>query len=347
MYLEGKKKKMQEQKKEKDICLRWSMTISSRHKTEKKESECIAGYIRNALLGEVFTTPKPGLVDLWDSGAHTDMNWITFQKSTDAVTPYLTQMYEAGYEFSGEPGQDSLEQLFCMIRDIGRKAEKAMYRATAGVNTHKGMIFSMGILCAAYGYCKGRKARGQKILVNDILDTAKQMTGRVLTEELKTLEEQRVPQTNGERLLSESGERGIRGEVLDGFPVVRNVAYPELSEAMKQKEMDPAICQSQVNLQVLLSIMKNLRDTNILNRGQESGLVWVQQEAECILRLGGAFSDAGMDRIIHMNQECIRRNLSSGGAADQLALTLLLWQIEHGREIPVYCPKCTSEKTCR
>ena len=194
---------------------------------------------------------------------------------------------------------------------------------------------------------KGRKARGQKILVNDILDTAKQMTGRVLTEELKTLEEQRVPQTNGERLLSESGERGIRGEVLDGFPVVRDVAYPELSEAMKQKEMDPAICQSQVNLQVLLSIMKNLRDTNILNRGQESGLVWVQQEAECILRLGGAFSDAGMDRIIHMNQECIRRNLSSGGAADQLALTLLLWQIEHGREIPVYCPKCTSEKTCR
>lgn len=323
------------------------MTISSRHKTEKKESECIAGYIRNALLGEVFTTPKPGLVDLWDSGAHTDMNWITFQKSTDAVTPYLTQMYEAGYEFSGEPGQDSLEQLFCMIRDIGRKAEKAMYRATAGVNTHKGMIFSMGILCAAYGYCKGRKARGQKILVNDILDTAKQMTGRVLTEELKTLEEQRVPQTNGERLLSESGERGIRGEVLDGFPVVRDVAYPKLSEAMKQKEMDPAICQSQVNLQVLLSIMKNLRDTNILNRGQESGLVWVQQEAECILRLGGAFSDAGMDRIIHMNQECIRRNLSSGGAADQLALTLLLWQIEHGREIPVFCPKCTSEKTCR
>ena len=92
--------------------------------------------------------------------------------------------------------------------------------------------------------------------------------------------------------------------------------------------------------------MKNLRDTNILNRGQESGLVWVQQEAECILRLGGAFSDKGMDRIIHMNQECIRRNLSSGGAADQLALTLFLWQIEHGRKIPVYCPKCTSEKTC-
>lgn len=60
------------------------MTISSRH---KEESERIGGYIRNALLGEVFTTPKPGLVDLWDSGAHRDMNWITFQKSTDAVTP--------------------------------------------------------------------------------------------------------------------------------------------------------------------------------------------------------------------------------------------------------------------
>ena len=78
------------------------MTISNRHKSEKhtdpyinlkKESEKISAYIKNALLGEVFTTPKPGLVDLWDNGAHRDMNWITFRKSADAITPYLTAMY--------------------------------------------------------------------------------------------------------------------------------------------------------------------------------------------------------------------------------------------------------------
>lgn len=317
------------------------MTISSRHKTEKKETERIAGYIRNALLGEVFTTPKPGLVDLWDSGAHTDMNWITFQKSTDAITPYLTRMYNEGYTFAAGRKPDALEDLFFQIRKTGQKAEEAMYQATDGVNTHKGIIFSMGIICAAYGVLNGRNEMPEEnqISVEDLFETAKKMTGRILREELKMLGK-RIPHTNGERLLQESGERGIRGEVLNGFPVVRKVAYPELSKMMQRKEKEPSICQNQINLQVLLSIMKNLRDTNVLNRGQESGLVLVQKEADAVLRLGGAFSDEGMERIIRMNQECIWHNLSSGGAADQLALTLLLWQIEHGQELPVYSPKC-------
>ena len=85
------------------------MTISNRH---KEGSGHIAGYIRNALLGEVFTTPKPGLVDLWDSGAHRDMNWITFQKSTDAITPYLVEMYEAGYESAEEKENILVRQSF-------------------------------------------------------------------------------------------------------------------------------------------------------------------------------------------------------------------------------------------
>lgn len=314
------------------------MTISNRH---KEGSGRIAGYIRNALLGEVFTTPKPGLVDLWDSGAHRDMNWITFQKSTDAIIPYLVEMYEAGYE-SAEEKENILEDLFFIIRRIGQRAEKAMYQATEGVNTHKGMIFSMGIICAAYGYCKGKNRHIQKITIDTIFDTAKKMTGRILAEELKNLEYpgKTAPQTSGERLLRESGERGVRGEVLDGFPVVRKIAYPKLEEAMARKAMNPTICQSQVNLQVLLYIMKDLRDTNVLNRGQESGLAWVQQEADRILRCGGAFSEEGIDRIVRMNRECIRKHISSGGAADQLALTLLLWQIEHKQELPVYRTKC-------
>ena len=133
------------------------MTISNRH---KEGSGRIAGYIRNALLGEVFTTPKPGLVDLWDSGAHRDMNWITFQKSTDAITLYLVEMYEAGYE-AAEEKENILEDLFFIIRRIGQRAEKAMYQATEGVNTHKGIIFSMGIICAAYGYCNGKNRHTQ------------------------------------------------------------------------------------------------------------------------------------------------------------------------------------------
>lgn len=106
------------------------------------------------------------------------------------------------------------------------------------------------------------------------------------------------------------------------------------------KEADKTVCQSQVNLQVLLKIMSELRDTNVLNRGGEEGLLWIQKESGVILKMNGAFSEEGMKRLIQMNQECIRKNISSGGVADQLALTLFLWQTVNEKEIPVYCPVC-------
>lgn len=320
------------------------MIISNRHKTgSQKEREKISLYIKNALLGEVFTTPKPGLVDLWDNGAHKDMNWITFQKSTEAITPYLTKMYEEGYRWTG--GDETLEGLFLKIRKTGKMAEKEMYRSTGGVNTHKGMLLSMGVVCASLGYCKKTyfghlKAYGEKtelLIIEEIFRIARLMTERVLKEELKQMEE-KIPGTHGERLYFQYRERGIRGEVLDGFPVVRKNAYPKLMKLMKNK--DKSICQSQVNLQVLLTIMNHLRDTNVLNRGGEEGLIWIQKESEEILKAGGAYSEEGLDRLIRMNQTCIVKNISSGGAADQLALTLFLWQAVNDREIPVYAPIC-------
>lgn len=327
------------------------MTISNRRNYEEADEnvEHVSGYIKNALLGEVFTTPKPGLVDLWDNGAHRDMNWMTFLKSTKAVTPYLTDMYETGVWFCKYQKAEPLEQLFSLIREIGKKAEKAMYQATDGVNTHKGMIFSMGIISAAYGYCyqqECEKKAGQlegriKISVNEIFEVAGLMTEKTLKKEIEEIEdlESEIPKTNGEYLLHKAGVRGIRGEVLEGFPVVRKTAYPRLTEAMKRKACDPKINQNQINLQILLFIMRDLCDTNVLSRGQEQGLAWVQKEAESIVRLGGAFQEEGISYLMQMNQECIRRNISSGGAADQLALTLFLWQIENQQEIPVYIPE--------
>lgn len=324
--------------------MKWSMIISNRHKTEiLNEKEKISVYIRNALLGEVFTTPKPGLVDLWDNGSHKDMNWMTFQKSADAITPYLAKMYEEGYNWMGD--ENTLEILFLKIREIGKTAEKEMYKATGGVNTHKGILFSLGVVCASLGYCRQkyfgyRKPYGQKmelLMMEETFHIARLMTGNILEKELKLIKE-KVPVTHGERLFFQCGERGIRGEVLDGFPAVRKNAYPELIKLMKKK--DKSICQSQVNLQVLLIIMHELRDTNVLNRGGEEGLIWLQREAGEILKAGGALSEAGFDRLVQMNQVCITKNISSGGAADQLALTLLLWQVLNAREIPVYAPKC-------
>lgn len=95
-----------------------------------------------ALMAEVGATPKPGLVDRHDSGAHTDMDYDTFAASTTAIVPYLARMFEAGYTWESK----DFNALFESIRPIGIEAEKAMFAATDGVNTHKGMIFSMGTI---------------------------------------------------------------------------------------------------------------------------------------------------------------------------------------------------------
>lgn len=270
--------------------------------------------IEKALLDEVMTTPKPGLVDLKDSGAHKDMDFYIFEKSTYAISPYLASMF-----YEGHIWRESLEQLFPTIRKIGAEAETAMFRATNGVNTHKGIIFTMGILSASAGYLY----QNQKHLrVEDILEIAKKMTRQKMKEEFEKMR-QREPVTHGEILFHKYGEKGIRGQAEEGFPIIHEIAYPMLKQ-QREKHYSP----STANLNVLLSIMCKLTDTNILTRSDYKGLLWVQQEAERILKMGGASTQKGYQALIQMNQECILRNISPGGAADILAATLFLEQIE-------------------
>ena len=114
-------------------------------------------------MAEVGATPKPGLVDRCDSGAHADMNYATFEASTAAIVPYLTQMFEQGTTWESH----DYNMLFEAIRLTGIEAEKAMFAATDGVNTHKGMIFSMGTIAAAAGlfYRRHEHFDAEKILM--------------------------------------------------------------------------------------------------------------------------------------------------------------------------------------
>ena len=106
------------------------------------EIECC---IRSALLGEVYTTPKPGLVDCHDNGAHKDMDVKLFEISADAIAPYITKMFFTGYVWNRTP-----KELFIEIRKSGVRAERAMFQATGGVNTHKGMIFTQLVIGLAF-----------------------------------------------------------------------------------------------------------------------------------------------------------------------------------------------------
>lgn len=270
--------------------------------------------IQNALLGEVYTTPKPGLVDCWDNGAHKDMDCTTFIKSTHAIQPYLLQMIQKGYQWEGPLGD-----LFMEIRELGKQAEKAMFLATEGVNTHKGAIFTLGILGTAAGYCYRLVGNFN---VDMIFDVSRKMTEETLREEFRLIRN-REAKTYGEYLYQTHGEKGIRGEAMMGFPILREYAFPTL-HTLRRLEED----ENLANIHVLLIIMTKLQDTNVIKRGGYPGLWWIQRKADSTIKKGSVFGSGGIDAIKQWNRECIKKNISSGGAADLLAAALFLCQLE-------------------
>lgn len=311
--------------------------------------ERIGWRVRNALLGEVYATPKPGLVDRRDTGAHRDMNYETFLASTEAITPFMVRMFAEGMDATA--AGHTPEEVFQAIRGIGLEAERAMYAATDGVNTHKGMIFTMGIVLAAAGilYARADKTSGQ-ITVDAILDRTRQMTARSMAEDFRKMLEH-PPKTHGERLFRTYGERGIRGQAMEGFPILRDTAVPWLrrfqnicTDAELQRDiaaqatlrrgllqdtgsMHAEHFENAVHVSTLIAIMSVLNDTNVFIRSSYEDMCWLQEESSTILGMGAMFTEEGVRAIEALNTACIEKNISPGGAADILAVAILLLKL--------------------
>ena len=267
-----------------------------------------------ALLAEVEATPKPGLVDLNNSGAHKDMNYDTFVASIHAIVPFLRQMAEKGITWEG-----SAEQLFLAIRPLGAAAEKAMFIATDNVNTHKGIIFSLGIVITfSMWYFK---EHGQ-IDSEAILLLCGEATHNVLDKDFAHIDKYH-PHTHGEKLYVKFGCKGIRGEVQDGFKPVRELALPKLRSLM-QKHTDPNLAY----IQTLLLLMSNVEDSNILIRTSQEMLAYAQDKAAELLQGGGVLTDKGLQRVWDLNTDFVAKNMSPGGSADLLIITIFMWKLE-------------------
>ena len=327
--------------------------------------ERIGWRVRNALLGEVYATPKPGLVDRRDTGAHRDMNYETFLASTEAITPFMVRMFAEGMDATA--AGRTPEEVFQAIRGIGLEAEQAMYAATDGVNTHKGMIFTMGIVLAAVGILYARReeaaerpvdddvtpetgAIAGQITVDAILDRTRQMTARSMAEDFRKMLAH-PPKTHGERLFRTYGERGIRGQAMEGFPILRDTAVPWLqrfqnigTDAELQRDiavqatlrrgllqdtgsMHAEHFENAVHVSTLIAIMSVLNDTNVFIRSSYEDMCWLQAESSTILRMGAMFTEEGVRAIEALNTACIEKNISPGGAADILAVAILLLKL--------------------
>ncbi|MEI7367956.1 triphosphoribosyl-dephospho-CoA synthase CitG [Pectobacterium sp. 1950-15] len=261
--------------------------------------------VAHALTMEVMLTPKPGLVDRANNGAHRDMDVALFQTSIQAISPWFRQFTDAGYQHANTP----LAQLLSQVRPIGIACEQAMLSATKGVNTHKGGIFAFGLLCTAAGWLAGR---GEPVTQRSLCDSVAAMCHDLVRNELETCA---GAATAGEYLYQRHGLTGARGEAASGFNTVCQYALPALQQAIAAGADDETAL-----LHTLLVLMAHNPDTNVVSRGGMDGLVFVQNYAQKLL-----VGPLDRQALIKMDDALIARNLSPGGSADLLALTWLLY----------------------
>ncbi|HEY0211354.1 triphosphoribosyl-dephospho-CoA synthase CitG [Acerihabitans sp.] len=257
-----------------------------------------------ALREEVMLTPKPGLVDRRNNGAHRDMDLPLFMASITAIAPWFGRFAACGERHADMPA----EQALTVIRPVGHACEQAMFAATGGVNTHKGGIFSLGLLCAAAGRLTGR---GRKLTRGALCAEVAAMCARLVATELAGC---RRPATVGEHLYLRHGLTGARGEAAGGFATVRDHALPAWDRLQAAGgDRDTAL------LHGLLVLMAHNRDTNLVSRGGLAGLGFVQGHARRLLAKGWRTQDLEI-----MDRALTRRNLSPGGSADLLAVMAVL-----------------------
>ncbi|OSN07559.1 triphosphoribosyl-dephospho-CoA synthase [Lonsdalea britannica] len=256
-----------------------------------------------ALTVEVMLTPKPGLVDRANNGAHHDMDVPLFQKSIAAMTPWFRRFTDVGYAHA----EASPKQLLAQVRPVGIACEQAMLAATRGVNTHKGGIFACGLLCSAAGWLA---ANGVALTQRSLCQTVADMCRDLVRDELS---QSRRSATAGEQLFQRHGLTGARGEAASGFATVTRWALPAYRQALRKHDQETAL------LHTLVVLMAHNPDTNVVSRGGLEGLAFVQGYAADLLEQGVTHP-----RLQAMDRALTERHLSPGGTADLLALTWLL-----------------------
>ena len=241
-----------------------------------------------ALYDELALAPKPGLVSFVDSGSHSDMDAATFMRSLFALRHYFPRIAMLGA--AGAP--------FESLQALGITAEARMLQATSGINTHRGAVFTLGLICAAAG--------SRQTLIAQWGDALQARRHRTST-------------SNGQRAARALGLRSVGEEAALGFPIVFDCAVPALAAARRQGLSDQA-----ARLQTLFHIIAQLDDTNLAHRGGSAGLRFAQSQARDFLDAGGAARPDAITHAQSIHRAFIARRLSPGGAADVLAAASLI-----------------------
>lgn len=271
----------------------------------------IIGHLASmALQAELDTTPKPGLVDRNDNGAHRDMDHALMQRSIQALHPYFVRLAQLGFT-DKQPCHDE-------IVNIGIEAEREMFKATGGVNTHKGALFSIGLAAVALaGEAFSRITQAERcgtMAYNDV--NSKQI--RSLSNSIASLA-RLFPDTNGTH-----GSKAKANNILKGALDNAREGYTQLFKAWLPFYIDRIAEGDNYALhKTLLRIMCDLDDTNIVYRTSMETMQEVKTEARQMLDTSRNIVNFEA-ALQAMNTDYIHRNISPGGSADMLSLVVFL-----------------------
>ena len=272
------------------------------------------------LLYEVSTTPKPGLVDRNNSGSHKDMDFFTFLDSSASLIPWFREFFCLGWDHSSEPDG----QLFERLRYAGQRAETAMFSATGGINTHKGLVFASAILCGALG--KVHAGRELPLPFTDVLQECRKL-GECSLSDLQSASDPGIRThsvslaTNGERIFTAYGIQGARGEAAAGFPSAVQIGLPAL-----KKWLSAGFSLNDAAAMTLLTLISEVDDTNMVHRGGPELAKRSKEQAKLLL---STVTKENFKEILNsLDHQYITDNLSPGGCADLLAVSLMFYFLE-------------------
>lgn len=266
---------------------------------EEKPAFCAAtGRLAvRSLYAELTLYPKPGLVSLVDNGSHVDMTAETFMRSLFALRHYFIRIARAGSE----------EASFSTLKRLGMEAEQRMMAATGGINTHRGAIFCLGLLCAAIGRCHAQRIALSASAIRSLLLT---QWGKALSEHTRVA----TANSHGLQVAAHYAASGAREEAALGLPSVFDVALPTL-----QQTLAAGRGWRRARVDALFALMGHISDTNVYHRGGADGALTVRHYARDFLALGGTAHPDWEARAKECHRIFVGRRLSPGGAADLLA----------------------------
>jgi cytidyltransferase-like protein len=308
----------------------------------------IAHLATQALQAELDTTPKPGLVDKDNNGAHRDMDYALMQLSINTLHPYFVRLALLGFA-------DTLPS-HTVIRDAGIEAEKAMLAATNSVNTHKGALFSMGLAVVAAAYeekkaAANKEERGKEEREDSLVSIENLSPLESLASPLSSL--QLTIKALAASFPDTSGTHGSKAKQLSNGTTTIKGALDNAREGYEKlfAEWLPFYNERRKNHdahalhKTLLRIMCDLDDTNVIYRTNVATAEEVKQEARALLasfeeayaaedkeKCASAIEEkcasAELLALKDMDRRYTARNISPGGAADMLSLTVFIGSIQ-------------------